>query len=178
MTLSLFYFRGTPSESCFCFTCLWYQALSTNMSVRWVLLLCPSPGRAAVSAAREKKLEYRAEQQSSSPPRSTPITTEQSQHQSQLSCFNLLDWSCKDPVCPTGLTLPSNLHLCPSGQRGSVRAVDGYLLTFSSHRLLCFYISFFLCHASSICLSHFVFNLPVYHSAAHTVMHIIITGRR
>ncbi|KAL7390968.1 hypothetical protein ABVT39_001970 [Epinephelus coioides] len=44
----------------------------------------------------KKKLEHWAEQQSSSPSRSTPVTTEQSQHQSQLSCFNLLDRSCED----------------------------------------------------------------------------------
>lgn len=61
-----------------------------------VLVRWPNHGGAAVSPAREKKLEHRAEQHSSSPSCSTPL-------QSRLSCFNLLDRSSEDPV---GLTAP------------------------------------------------------------------------
>ncbi len=116
-----------------------------------MLPLCPNHERAVVSAARENKLKYWAEQQSSSLSHSTPVTTEYSQHQSQLSSFNLLDRSCEDSVCPIGLTVSSNLNSCPSGQR-----LLSVLPSLAS---------------SSISLSPFVFNLPVYHSLSHTHTH-------
>ncbi|KAK2901752.1 hypothetical protein Q8A73_011498 [Channa argus] len=67
---------------------------------------------------------------------STPSTTEQSQHQSKLSCFNLLNRSCEDPACLTEPTVSFNRNLCPSGQRGSVRAAVGGVMAANHRHLL------------------------------------------
>ncbi|KAK2838005.1 hypothetical protein Q5P01_015217 [Channa striata] len=99
-----------------------------NTSVRRELVLCPNLGRAAVSPARQKKLEHWAEQQSCSPVllHSSHRRAEPSQHQSKLSCFNLLARSCEDPARLTEPTVSFKLNLCPSGQTGSVRAAVGF----------------------------------------------------
>lgn len=86
------------------------RVFSRNKNTKRELILWPNHERAAVCAATWKKkkgLKYWAEQQSSCPSCS-PVSAEQSQHQSRPSRFNLLDW----PTCPFGLTVSSDLNLC------------------------------------------------------------------
>lgn len=129
-----------------------------NKSIRWILVLQWNHERAAVCAAREKKLKYWAEQQSSCPSCS-PVTKEKSWHQSQLSCFNLLDRSCKDPVCLLGLTVSSNLNLCTQWTERKHASV-GWLPLCSLPTLTLFWLI-----------------LLVYHSLPHTHSLMYTTGR-
>lgn len=74
-----------------------------------------------------------------------------------MSCFNLLDRS----------AWPAQSHLTwifiPASKYKTFFFLDKVSSSWNRN------LSLFPCHASSISLSYFVFNLPVYHSLSHTL---------
>lgn len=135
-------------DECCCFCCQGKRSLSAGQNNNPASLSTPvttEPGRAEPNRAE---------------PASKPA----------VPCFNLLDRSCEDaclPACLPGPMASSNLNLL--SQRGRVRVVFGRL-SFTQHT----HTHTLVCHASSLSLSHFAFNLLVYHPLIHTHTHTVV----